>query len=117
MKNKKALWITLFSIDVAVTLFFFVINIIMLSMVIGRGDGVRPDPNTFFGWLQVNYTAYFWLFVFPMILVLVANVVGLIIFVKKQTKKKPITVDDLTEEEKQKLLAQIAGNINKEKEE
>ena len=115
MKNKKPLIIALVVVDVALTLALLVISIIMLAKTIGSNGAYAEG---FIGWLQQNTTVYFWAFVFPLFLLLAANIIGLVIYVRKSTKKEPVQVNDLTDEQKEalrkELLKDLQGDENKE---
>ena len=111
MKNKKPLWITLIALDIAVTIFLFVIHIIMLVEVLSKTPEQMRATDGFIGYLENNPNVYGWVFVLLTFVILAGNIVGLVLYIRKISKTKEVTVDDLTEEEKQKLLAQIAGEI------
>ena len=60
----------------------------------------------------------FFAFVFPIFLVLAGNIIGLMLYVRKTTKKEPAKIEDLTEEQKeelrQELLRDLQGQNSKE---
>lgn len=112
MKNKKYLWISLIVLDVAITIFLFVIHIIMLARTVGR-NGVTDDPKTLIGFLQNNLTLYLWLFVVPLFVILAANIVGLVFYVRKQTKKEQVKVDNLTDEQREALKRELLEELSK----
>ena len=116
MKNKKWLWISLIAVDVAITVFLFVIHIIMLARTVGR-NGVTDDPKTLIGFLQNNLTFYLWLFVIPLFVILAANIVGLVLYVRNQTKKEQVQVNTLTEEQKEALKKELLAELSEKKEE
>lgn len=118
MKNKKPLWITLISLDVIITIALFAISIIMLANV-SKTAYDRSQMKGFVGWLvNLNPLTYGLAFVVPLFLLLAANIIGLVIYVKKSTKREPVQVNDLTDEQKealrQELLKDLQGG-NKEK--
>ena len=121
MKNKKPLWITLISLDVAITIFLFAVSIIMLSNVSKTESERYALPNGFVRWLvyELKPWQYGVMFVVPLFVLLAANIVGLVIYVRKTTKKEPVQVDDLTEEQKealrQELLKDLQGGNKEEK--
>lgn len=125
MKNKKALWIALISVDVAVTLFLFVIHIIMLANVVGKTgpqiDTYVKTHNDLIAFLIKNKWVYLFAFVVPLFLILAGNIVGLVLYVRAQTKKEQVTVDNLSDEQKaalrQELLKELAGEPEKPAEE
>ena len=116
MKNKKWLWITLIALDVAVTVFLFVVHIVMLANIAGKTqeqlNAIKNQPGLV-GWLMSNTTLYLVLFVIPLFLILAANIIGLVMYVKKQTKKEPVQLSDLTDEEKEKLKEQLLKDLQK----
>lgn len=113
MKNKKVLWISLIALDVAITVFMFVIHIIMLAKTVG-GNGVLESEKTMIGWLQRNLTAYLWIFVIPLFVILAANIVGLVLYVRKASKKEQVTVDNLTDEQREELKKELLKDISNE---
>ena len=114
MKNKKALWITLIAVDVAITVALFVIHIIMLTILLqnsGNEQAIR-EMGGLFGYLANHTWFYFWLFVVPLFLLLAANIVGLVLYVKRQGKKEPVKVNDLTAEQKEELRRQLLQELS-----
>ena len=125
MKNKKALWISLISVDVVVTLFLFVIHIIMLANVVGKTSAQIQQyinkENNLITFLIKNKWVYLFAFVVPLFLILAGNIVALVLYVRAQTKKEQVTVDNLSDEQKEalrkELLKELAGENQPEKEE
>ena len=115
MKNKKVLWITLISVDVAVTVFLFVMHIIMLANVVNKTAAQIAELQGFIGYLARKPGLYVYLgaFVIPTFLILAANIIGLVIYVRKETKKEPIKVNDLTDEQKEALKKELLEDLNK----
>lgn len=113
MKNKKILWIALIGLDVAITIFMFVVHIIMLAKTVGA-NGVTQPETTLIGWLQNNLTAYLWIFVIPLFVILAGNIVGLVFYVRKQTKKEEVKVDNLSAEQKEALRQELLKDLMKE---
>lgn len=111
MKNKKVLWISLIALDVAITVFMFVIHIIMLARTVGR-NGVTDDPRTLIGWLQNNLTAYLWIFVIPLFVILAGNIVALVLYVRKVSKKEEVKVDNLTDEQREELKKELLKELS-----
>ncbi|MCR5078451.1 MAG: hypothetical protein K6B65_00780 [Bacilli bacterium] len=111
MKNKKALWITLIVLDVLITGFLFVISIIMLASTVGLEPGSVPDTSTFIGYLQANTNVYLGAFVIPLFVLLAANIVGLVIYVRKTTKREPVTVNDLSADQMEALKAELLKDL------
>ena len=116
-KYKKYLIITAVAIDVAVTLFLFVISIIMLIML-GKYDGAQEAAEHASGlilFLLNNTSIYFWAFVFPLFVLLAGNIVGLVIYVKKTSanEQAPTKLDDLSEEQKEALRQELLRDLMK----
>ena len=113
MKNKRALWISLIALDVALTIFLFVIHIIMFANVLKdqQSGATSPSGTGLIGFLQNNLGVYLGAFVVPTFVVLAANIVGLVFYVRRQTKKEPVKVDDLTDEQKEALKAELLKDL------
>ena len=120
MKNKKWLWFTLAGLDVAITVFLFVIHIIMIANISGNKtpeemEALRQQQNLI-GALMRDTTLYLVAFVIPLFVILAANIVALVLYVRKQTKKEPVKVSDLSEEQKEALKKQLLEDLKKENE-
>lgn len=118
--NQQAKKILLFvglGIDIVITISLFVIAIIMLATMPGSAammeDAVEMN-GPFIGYMQQHPTIYFWSCVFPLILLLVGNIVILVLFVRKLMKKKEVAVDDLNEEQKAALRAELLKELQSE---
>ncbi len=116
-KTKKILIIAAIVIDVMVTLFLFVISIIMLAMIGKYGDPKQAAANAqgLILFLLNNTTLYFWAFVFPLFVLLAGNIVGLMLYVKKTSAKEPAPakLNDLSEEQKEALKAELLKDLQK----
>jgi hypothetical protein len=118
MKLNKILRIGLVVLDVAITLFLLVISIIMLVKTLTMSTPeILSDYNkaTFIGFLQNNSLFYFLVFVLPLFILLAANIIFLVIYVRKTTKAEPVKMDELTEEQKAELRKQILADLQKQK--
>ena len=116
MKNKKVLWIILGALDVAVVGFLFVIHVIMLANVIGKTPAAvheMANGDGLIAYLAGHLDVYGFAFVLPLFLVLAANIVGLVFYLKKNLKKGKITASDLTEEEKEALKQELLKDLQK----
>lgn len=114
-KIKKPLFIALIAVDLAVTVFLFVISIIMLAML-GKYGSPREAINHANGlilFLLQNTTIYFWAFVFPLFVLLAGNIIGLVFYVKKTAVKDaaPAKLDDLSEEQKEALRMELLKDL------
>ena len=119
-KVKKPLIIGAIALDVCVTLFLFVISIIML-ILIGKYGTAREAINHTDGlilYLLQHTTFYFWVFVFPLFVLLAGNIVGLVIYVKKTSAKEnaPTKLDDLSAEQKEALRQELLKDLLKDSE-
>ena len=122
-KYKKPLLIALVVVDVAVTTFFLVLSIMILAKVVPAktlNEAINNSDGLVKAILQMKPVASFFAFVLPMFLVLAGNIVGLMIYVRKTTKKEPAKLQDLSEEQKealrQELLKDLQNQGNKEEE-
>lgn len=117
-KLKKALFITGLCIDIGVTVFLFIIAIIMLATM--PKDQVEwsivvETNGQFIGYLQTHSTFYLFTCVVPLFVLLALNIIGLIIFVKKASKKPEVTVSDLDEATKAALKEELLKDLQKDK--
>ena len=122
MKNlKKPLLIAALVLDVGVTIFLFVISIMILAKVIPAttlNDAINNSKGLI-QFLLKNPTVYLVAFVIPLFVLLAGNVVGLIIYVKKTSGKSggPAQLDDLSEEQKEALRQELLKDLGAGKEE
>ena len=116
MKNKKPLFIALLALDIAVTLGLAVFNIIMLANTVGKNAAELAEGTGLIGYLQKNPTIYLVAFVIPLFVLLAGNIIGLVVYVRKSTKKEPIQVDDLTEEQREALRKELLAELQKPEE-
>ena len=118
-KSKKVLLLLGATLDIVITLFLFAVSIIML-VIVGK-YGVNEAPNhvsSLFLFLLNNTNVYFWGFVFPLFLLLAANIVGLVFYVKKTSAKEsaPTKLDDLSDEQKEALRQELLKDLLKDSE-
>ena len=113
-KTKKVLFIVLFCLDIALTIALFIISIIMLATM-------PKDMSTFCGNggmiqnFQKNPTVFLVAIVIPLFLLLFANIGILVWYVKRSTKPKETSLNELSEEEKEKLKQELMKDLlNKE---
>ena len=122
-KSKKVLIISGIALDVAITLFFFVISIIMLVMLGKYGDAKSAAANSdgLILFLLQNTNVYFWAFVFPLFVLLAGNIILLVFYVKKtsakEAKKEQTNLDDLSDEQREALKAELLKDLQKNIEE
>lgn len=123
MKNyKKPLFIGLIALDIAITIFLFVISIIVLvTMASSQNLNEAIDKSSgLIKFLLQNRTLYGVLFVIPLFVILAGNIIGLVFYVRKTTKKEPAKLEDLSDEQKealrQELLKDLQGGNEEKKE-
>ena len=114
-KSTKILIIAGVAVDVAVTIFLFVISLIMLVTLGKYGNAKDAIANSQPGlklFLLQNTNVYFWAFVFPLFILLAGNIVGLVIYVKKTSAKEaPAKLSDLSEEQKEALRQELLRDL------
>ena len=114
-KSTKILIIAGVAVDVAITVFLFVISIIMLAMLGIHGNAKDALANTQEGLIHTllgNTTLYFWAFVFPLFILLAGNILGLVFYVKKTSvKTEPAKLSDLSEEQKEALRQELLRDL------
>ena len=116
MKNKKILWICLGVLDVAVVTFLFVVHIMMLANVVGKTPAevqALADNPGLIGFLAGHLSVYGFAFVIPLFVVLAANIVGLVLYMRKTLKKDKVSVSDLSEEEREALKKELLKDLQK----
>ena len=69
-----------------------------------KGEGLIP-------FLIGHLAVYGFAFVLPLFLVLAANIVGLVIYLRKNLKNDKVTVNDLSEEEKEALKKELLKDL------
>lgn len=118
-KGKKILYGTLFGADIALTVFFLVISIIMLATMPSDYDVIMGNyQKNFIGWFQQNPNMFLILVVIPLVALFIINIVILSMYVKKSNEKKKVGLNDLSEEDKAKLrealMKDLAGGEKKD---
>ena len=119
-KVKKALIISGLCVDIAITIFLFVIAIIMLATMPKDAAAMNLAVKTngpFIGYLQQHSTLYLCTCVLPLFALLAANIVFLVLYVRKLSKKPEVAVDDLSEEQKAALRAELLKELQNDSKE
>lgn len=117
--TKKVLIFGGIGLDVAITVFLFVVSIIMLATMPAEGtkmdDYYKANPGmiTYF---QSNPTAYLLICVVPLIILLIGNVVLLIWYINNAGKRK-MQLSDLNDDQKAALREAILKDMESPKEE
>lgn len=93
----------------------------MLANTVGKtpAEIQANAQNGMIGYLQNHTTVYFFGFVLPLFVLLAANIIGLVLFVKKTSKSEPTQLNDLSEEQKEALRQELlkdlmGGGVKKE---
>ena len=120
-KYKKPLLIGLIAVDFAITAFLFVISIIMLVRLAQYPNNQQAAANhstVIIRFFILNPTAFLWICVIPLFALLAVNIVGLVIYVRKTSKKEPAKLEDLSDAQKealrQELLKDLQGGAKEE---
>lgn len=116
-KVKKGLIIGGLALDMLIVVFLFVISIVMLATMPADKDAMAKAIETngkFIGYLQQNPTTYFLACVLPLILLLAGNIVLLVFYVKRASKKPAVELADLSDAEKEALKAELLKDISKD---
>ena len=112
-KSKKILLIVALVLDVLVTLGLAVFNIIMLANTVGKTAVDIQTTEGYIGYLLKNPTVYLVAYVIPLFVLLAGNIVALVIYVRKSTKKEPVKVEDLSEEQLAALKQQVLEDLER----
>ena len=119
-KTTRTLIIIGVALDVCVTIFLFVISIMMLVLIGKYGDPKQAAANAsgLLLFLLENTGFYFWVFVFPLFVLLAGNIIGLVFYVKKTSAKEntPTKLDDLSDEQKEALRQELLKDLMKDSE-
>ena len=119
-KYKKPLLIGLVVLDVALITFFLVLSIMILVKVVSAetlNEAIANSDGLVKAILQMKPVASFFAFVFPMFVVLAGNIVGLMLYVRKTTKKEPAKLEDLSDEQKEALRQELLKDLQGDKKE
>ena len=112
-KQKKILYISLFAIDILLTIFLFVLSLIII-VTMPKDPISLQNATGMIGWLQQNPNIMLGVIVVPLFALLAINVGVLIWYIRSQNNKK-VEVSDLSEEMKAKLKEELIRELtNKE---
>ena len=117
MNKKRILLIILAVLDAGIVAFLFVVHIGMLINVVGKSAQevqILAEGEGLFAFLAGNLTVYGVAFVIPLFLILAANIVGLVLYVRKATKKEQVTIGDLSEDERDLLKKELLRDLQGE---
>ena len=122
-KTKRILFISGLALDIAITIFLFVVAIIMIATMPGSNlpkvdyEAKLAANGPFIGYLQSHSAVYLWTCVIPLFVLLATNIIFLVLYVRKLSKKPEVAVDDLNEEQKAALRAELLKELQGESEE
>ncbi len=112
---KKVLIYCGLGLDVIVTVFLFVISIIMIATM---PDKIY-DPKVFYEsnpglitYLQAYPTTYLLSCVLPLVILLIGNIILLVLYINRAGKKKA-ELADLTDEQRAALRAELMKDMEK----
>ena len=122
-KYKKPLLISLIAIDFAITVFLFVVSIIMLVKMAqhpNNPQAAAADSSGLIKFFIEKPAVFLCACVIPLFVLLAVNIIGLVVYVRKtSTKKEPAKLEDLSDEQKealrQELLKDLQGGAQEEK--
>lgn len=114
--KKKILWYGIAALDVAIVGFLFVIHLLLIIKLPQLEDPIEHSEYLKHGTGLVHYLiskpkVYGFAFVVPTALILAANIIGLVLYLKNSTKREKITANDLTEEEKEALKKELLKEL------
>ena len=110
-KNKKILILSGIGVDVAITIFLFIISIIMIATMPKTASDAQTRTG-FIGYLQNHPTVYLCAFVIPLFVLLAGNIVLLFLYVKKSApKKEKVELNELSDEQKEALKKELLKDI------
>ena len=110
-RKKIGLWI-LGILDVAVTVFLFVVAIIMIVQSTTLTTAEIRTNTGMIGYFQNHPTVYLWVGVVPLFVLLALDIVFLVLYTKKSTeKKKNVQMSDLSDDQKEELRREILSEL------
>jgi len=110
-KTKKILFGTLFGLDIALTIFLFIISIIMLATMPKNAVDLA-NASGFIGYLQKNPSVFLGTVVVPLFVLLAVNIGVLVWYVKKTSAPKKVELTDLSDDEKAKLKEELIKDLS-----
>ncbi len=113
-KTKRILFISLFSLDMALTAFLFVVSIIMLATMPKTQVELRLlKSDNMIHYFQKNPTVFLWTIVVPLIVLLLVNITVLVLYLRKSSKAKKVALNDLDAAQKEELRKQLLADMQK----
>lgn len=110
-KTKKILIICSLVLDLLITIGLFVMSIVLLVNLPDNKYAI--DPNTFIGWFLQDPIRILLIIVIPLVALLIINVFMFYKYMKSgdSKAKDTITLDDLTDEQKEALKKKIEEEL------
>ena len=119
-KTKRILILFALGLDIAITIFLFIVAIIMLATMPASGltqaqyDAKIAANGPFIGYMQSHSNVYLITCVVPLFALLACNIFLLVLYVRKVGKKPEVAVEDLNEEQKAALRAELLKELQGE---
>jgi len=111
---KKTLVFIGLGLDIAITVFLFVISIILLVKSFTMSDvQIRAAEPGLITTFQQKPNLFLGVCVIPLFVLLAGNITGLVVYIKKTEKKPEVKVSDLSEEQKEALKKQLLEELSK----
>ena len=87
----------------------------MLANIVGKNPAqiseLAKEGQGLVGFLAGHLLVYGLAFVVPLFVILAANIIGLVFYLKKNLTREKITAKDLTEEEKEALKKELLKDL------
>ena len=114
-KVRKALIIAFIVVDVGVTLALTILSIFMLIKIAPiKTEAERAALTGLIGYFANHPMFYLWTCVVPMFVLLAANILLLVMYVRKSTKKEPVELKDLSKEQKAALREALRKELEED---
>ena len=87
----------------------------MLANIVGKTPAEVQEfakGEGFLNFLAGNLMVYGFAFVVPLFVILIANIVALVLYIRKNLKKAEISVSDLSLEEKEALKKELLKDLD-----
>ena len=109
-KTKKILFIGLLALDIAITIFLFVVSILLLINMPTYTIEIANKPE-FYRFFYQNEWAIPVIIVVPLFLLLGLNVLALFLYVKKTNANKKVKLNELSDAEKEALRKELMRDL------
>ena len=117
MNKKKILIVSLIILDVIITVFFVLsILVIVKTQTTTQAEVINTASSSLVSYLCLNSGVYLGACVVPLFVLLILDIVGLLFYVKKKgAQKENVTVNDLTEDQKEALRQELLNDLSSKK--